>query len=231
MKSHLHLVGIAAVALALSSSSLSGADKSAEKKAPESKVKEADKAKGKGSDKKADAAVEQTTSGLSNFGKVLPLGQKNKDVNIPSFTDGQPTSIMNAKTMTRMDEENMFMERMDIRMFGETREQDLHVELRTGNYHMESQVLSSQQRSRVSRADFELEGDTMIFDTRTQQGKMTGHVEMTIFDSRTIMGNKAADGAESKEQGKPEENTKQEKAPKGAESQVKTPEAGDNKQK
>ena len=231
MKSHLPLVGIAAVALGLSSSSLSGAEKGAEKKAPESKVKEADKAKGKGSDKKADAAVEQTTSGLSNFGKVLPLGQKNKDVNIPSFTDGQPTSIMNAKTMTRMDEENMFMERMDIRMFGETREQDLHVELRTGNYHMESQVLSSQQRSRVSRADFELEGDTMIFDTRTQQGKMTGHVEMTIFDSRTIMGNKAADGAESKEQEKPEENAKQDKAPKGAESQVKTPEAGDNKQK
>lgn len=205
--------------------------KADDKKAPTEKGKAAAPDNEKGGTKKADAAVEQTTSGLTNFGKVLPLGQKNKEVNIPSFTDGRPTSIMNAKTMTRMDEENMFMERMDIRMFGETRDQDLHVELRTGNYHMQSQVLSSQQRSRVSRADFELEGDTMVFDTRTQQGKMTGHVEMTIFDSRTIMGNQSGEAAEAKNQTKPEENSKIEEPSKVEEPKVKSPEAGDNKQK
>lgn len=133
---------------------------------------------------KADAeAPAQVTQGLGAFGKVLPVGEKNLDVKIPSFKDGLPSSTLRAGSMTRVDDENMQMERMDIRLYGETHDKDVRIQLPTAVYHMPSQILSSITRSRVSRDDFDLQGDSMIFDTRTQQGKMVGNVRMVIYDA------------------------------------------------
>jgi hypothetical protein len=38
----------------------------------------------------------------------------------------------------------------------------------------------------VSREDFDIQGDSMIFDTRTGQGKMVGNVRMVIFDADSL---------------------------------------------
>ncbi len=132
---------------------------------------------------KPENAVEETGQGLGSFGKMLPLGHINRDVKIPSFRDGNPSSFIRAATMTRVDEKRMDMERLDIRMYGETEERDLRIMMPTAIYHMETEVLSSEDRSRVSRKDFDLQGDTLIFDTHTQQGKMTGHIHMIIHDA------------------------------------------------
>jgi hypothetical protein len=142
-----------------------------------------------------EPAVAEATQGLGGFGKLLPLGQKNIDVKIPSFKDGRPSSLLRAGSMTRIDDENMLMEKLDIRLYGLQQDKDVRVQLITGTYHMPTQVLGSEQRSRISRADFEIEGDTMIFDTRTQQGKMTGNVQMIIFDSDSLMGATAEEPA------------------------------------
>ncbi len=124
--------------------------------------------------------------GLGAFGRVLPIGEKNIDVKIPSFRDGIPSSTVRATSMTRVDDENMQMESMDIPLYGQSHEKDVRIQLLTAAYHMPSQILSSDRRSRVSRDDFKLEGDTMIFDTRTGQGKMAGNVRMVIFDADSL---------------------------------------------
>ncbi len=145
----------------------------------------------------ADAAksFQVARQGLGSFGKVLPLGQKNRDVKIPSFRDGNPSSFVRAASMTRLDDEKMDMERLDIRMYGDTEEKDLRIMLPTATYDMATEVLSSEDRSRISRKDFDLQGDTLIFDTRTQQGKMTGHIHMIIRnpDSFRAQSDKPAD--------------------------------------
>lgn len=133
-----------------------------------------------------DESAAQTTQGLGAFGKVMPIGEKNIDVKIPSFRDGIPSSTVRATAMTRVDDENMTMESMDIRLYGDTHSKDVRIQLPTAAYHMPSQILSSDQRSRVSREDFKLEGDTMIFDTRTGQGKMSGNVRMVIYDADSL---------------------------------------------
>ncbi len=156
----------------------------------------ADGGKGKSGEKPAapstsaatSAAAAQTTQGLGSFGKMLPLGERNLNVKLPSFKDGRPNSMLEAACMIRMDDENMALEKLDIRLFAAQREQDLRVQLVTGNYHMPTQILTSEQRSRVSRQDFQLEGDQMIFDTTTSQGKLTGNVEMIIFDTSSMFG-------------------------------------------
>ena len=128
-------------------------------------------------------APPQVTQGLGAFGKVLPVGEKNLDVKIPSFKDGVPSSTVRAGSMVRMDDDNMQMEKMDIRLYGESHDKDVRIQLATAIYNMPSQILASNTRSRVSRDDFDLQGDSMVFDTRTQQGKMVGNVRMVIYDS------------------------------------------------
>ena len=160
----------------------------------------------------ADKAVEEAGQGLGAFGKLLPLGQKNRDVKIPSFRDGSRSSFIQAATMTRLDGDVMQMERLDIRMFGETEDKDVRMVLRTAIYHMPTEVLSSQERSRISRKDFDLQGDTLIFDTRSRQGKMTGHIHMIIRDASSFRrqpDQPAASGSKTDEPSKaPEEPTR-----------------------
>ncbi|HEY2572973.1 MAG TPA: hypothetical protein VGH65_02850 [Verrucomicrobiaceae bacterium] len=158
------------------------------------------------------SAVEETTQGLGAFGKLLPLGQKNRDVKIPSFRDGNPSSFIRAATMTRLDGEKMDMERLDIRMYGPTEDRDLRIMLPTATYHMETEVLSSEDRSRISRTDFDLQGDTLIFDTRTQQGKMTGHIHMIIHDAESFR-QKPADPAAASAAGGADQPKTEAKAP------------------
>jgi hypothetical protein len=40
----------------------------------------------------------------------------------------------------------------------------------------------------VSRADFQIEGDNLVFDTSKNQGRMTGDIRMVIFDTGALSG-------------------------------------------
>lgn len=145
----------------------------------------------------------ETAQGLGSFGKMLPLGEKNHRVRIPSFREGVPSSFVRAATMTRLDDERMDMEDLDIRMYGATRDKDLRIMMPAATYHMSTEVLSGNQRSRIDRDDFRLEGDTLVFDTRTQQGKMTGNIHMIIHDADSLKQQPAkpsGDGGQAKAQ-------------------------------
>jgi hypothetical protein len=107
-------------------------------------------------------------------------------VGIPGFQNGQPSSLITAEALTRKDANNLFAEDMIIKIFGATPKEDVKVTLRTATYKMDAQTLSSEERSRVARSDFFIEGDTMVFDTATSQGKMVGRVHMVIYDTASF---------------------------------------------
>ncbi len=161
-------------------------------------------------------AAVTSSQGLGPFGRMLPVGQRNLDVKIPSFRDGRPNSLMRAGSMTRLDEDNMAIEKMDIRMFGPTKDRDVRVQLKTATYHMPSATLSSEQRSRISREDFQMEGDSMVFDTKTQQGKMTGNVRMVIFDTEGFTNGDAMSNTAPAPNGQPLEMNLDEDSTEGA---------------
>ena len=149
----------------------------------------------KGAGGKSDASkgdngkpAEVATDAMTNFCKLLPLQKENYNARIPSFTNGILTSLMLADTLTRQDDDNIEMKNLRITMKGSEGAPDLHVAMKTATYHMPSKVLYSMRRSEVSRSDFRLEGDMLVFDTRSSQGKMTGHVKMTIFDTSALSG-------------------------------------------
>lgn len=138
-----------------------------------------DSAKGEA---KPDAAA-GANAGLKAFGQMIPLGSRSRGVRIPSFDDGRPSSLIIADAMTRLDDDRLFSEKMTIHVYAEKKEEDMRIDMKTGIYNMDAQILSSTERSRVSRSDFQIEGDSMVYDTKTAQGKMVGNVEMIIFDA------------------------------------------------
>ncbi len=153
-----------------------------------------------GTQQQVEQKTEEATKGMGAIGTMLPLGVLNKDAMMPSFRDGKMSSFVHAGTMVRVDDNNLDMTKVDIVMYGVAAADDLKVQLISGIYNMASQVLESHERSRISRSDFQLEGDRMVFDTRTQQGKMIGNVHMVIYDAasvrnRSLVNTPAADDA------------------------------------
>ena len=128
-------------------------------------------------------ATAEANAGLKAFGNMIPLGSRSRGVRIPSFDNGRPSSLIVADAMTRLDDDRLFSEKMTIHVYAEKKEEDMRIDMKTGIYNMGAQILSSTDRSRVSRTDFQIEGDSMVYDTTTAQGKMLGNVEMIIFDA------------------------------------------------
>jgi lipopolysaccharide export system protein LptC len=65
---------------------------------------------------------------------------------------------------------------------------DFNVDMAEAVLNLETRVVDSKKRTKVKRADFEIAGDTMQFNTMTHQGTLSGNVEMTIFNQKEITG-------------------------------------------
>jgi hypothetical protein len=136
------------------------------------------------------AMAQQADSGVGAFLRMVPLGAVSKGAEIPSFDEnGRRTSLITAAVVRRIDDERLYAEKLVVQMFNSNPKNDVRIDLKTAFYHMSGGgVLRSTERSRVSRADFEIEGDSLIFDTAKNQGRMTGNIRMVIFDIGSLSG-------------------------------------------
>jgi hypothetical protein len=125
---------------------------------------------------------------MSSFGKMIPQGFVNKNVVVPSFKDGKRSSLLTAETLTRLDDERLTAEKVVVEIYAEDPAENLRVDLISAVYDMQEKVLRSGERSRVSRADFEMEGDSMVFNTVNSIGSMKGRVRTLIFDMDSVSG-------------------------------------------
>jgi lipopolysaccharide assembly outer membrane protein LptD (OstA) len=53
---------------------------------------------------------------------------------------------------------------------------------------LKTRILSSQERTTIKRADFNIAGDSVQFDTNTRTGKLIGNVKMVITDQSHFTG-------------------------------------------
>ena len=53
---------------------------------------------------------------------------------------------------------------------------------------LKTRILSSQERTTIKRADFNVVGDSVQFDTNTRTGKLIGNVKMVITDQSRFTG-------------------------------------------
>jgi hypothetical protein len=130
-------------------------------------------------------------SGISAFLQMVPPGAVNKGAVIPSFdSTGHRTSLITADMLRRVDDERIYAENLVVQMFNANPKNDMRIDLKTAFYQMAGSggLLRSTERSHVSSPTFDIEGDSLIFDTAKNQGRMTGNIHMVIFDSSTLSG-------------------------------------------
>lgn len=142
----------------------------------------ADKAKGK---RKKKAIATETGSPAENSltNIPLPIGHEAKGLVLPDFDgEGHLRGRFEAGTARRIDEEHVQFSALKIITYTPEARPDLTIVMNSSIFDLKTRILSSNEHTSVTRADFNIIGDAVEFDTNTRTGKLTGNVKMVITD-------------------------------------------------
>jgi len=145
--------------------------------------------KRKGEKRKAAAAAAAASAtpgageqSLSNI--PLPIGHDAKGLVLPDFdADGRLRGKFVAGAARRIDQDHVNFNELKIITYTQGTQVDLEIEMLTSTFDLTTRILSSDQRTTVRRADFNIVGDSAIFDTNARTSRIVGNVKMVITDS------------------------------------------------
>jgi len=119
----------------------------------------------------------------------LPIGHEAKGLTLPDFdANGHLVGKFEAGTARRLDEEHVVFQKLKITTFTPENQLDLQIDMHTSVLNLKTRLLTSQERTTVRRADFNIAGDSVQFDTNTRTGRLIGNVKMVITDQSHLMG-------------------------------------------
>lgn len=134
-----------------------------------------------------DADVPKEEFGLKNI--PLTVGHAAKGLTLPNYDlQGHILGRFEAATASRIDEDHVRFTDLDMTTYDVKEKVDFKVHMSDAILNLETRVIESKARTTVKRADFEISGDAMSFDTLGRLGKLDGNVRMTIFNQKEILG-------------------------------------------
>src|SRR5437867_6002598 len=137
----------------------------------------------KGRKKRARAtATPSASSGEPSLTNIpLPIGHEAKGLVFPDFdAEGHLRGRFEAGTAHRIDQEHIGFQQLKITTYTPDNQPDLQVDMHTSVLDLKTRILSSQERTTIQRADFNIVGDSVQFDTNTRTGRLIGNVKMVI---------------------------------------------------
>ena len=130
---------------------------------------------------KAGASSSAGEQSLTNI--PLPIGHEAKGLVLPDFDgDGHLRGKFEAGTAHRIDEEHVGFEQLKITTYTPEDQQDLRIDMSTSVLDLKTRILRSKERTTIQRADFNIAGDSVEFDTNSRTGRLVGNVKMVITD-------------------------------------------------
>jgi hypothetical protein len=170
------------------------ADKAGDAKAKKSESKESADKKGK---KDKDKAKEKPQAGEKDKPKApedpdaaprpfevpMPNGRDAKGIRLPvRNAEGKLTLRYTIGMAKKVDDTHLEMSELQVETFDENGEHEMSMDLPTSVMDLSTWVITSYKPVKIKRDDFELTGETMIFNTRTKQGGLGGNVKMVIYN-------------------------------------------------
>jgi hypothetical protein len=148
-------------------------------------------AKPKGKKQKLLSATPTPTAGEQSLTNIpLPIGHEAKGLTLPDFDlEGHLRGRFEAESAKRLDEEHIGFHTLKIVTFTPENKPDLTVVLSEAVLNLKTRILSSKERTLIKRADFDIAGDSVEFDTNTHTGKMVGNVKMVLTSQSQLLGN------------------------------------------
>ena len=121
-------------------------------------------------------------------GIPLPIGQEAKGLVLPDFDmEGKLRARFEAGTAKRIDAERILFTSLKMTTFTSQETPDLSIDMPQSTLHLSTRVISSDERTTITRRDFSISGDKMKFDTNSHQGTLVGNVKMVITDTSELM--------------------------------------------
>ena len=132
------------------------------------------------------ATASATPGDLTNI--PLPVGHEARGLVLPDFDlEGHLRGKFVAANARRVDQEHIVFGDLKITTFTDDNQTDLEVNLPTATFDLKTKILSSKDRGTVQRADFNIVGDSLDFDTEKRTGHMRGNVKMVIKSNSSLM--------------------------------------------
>jgi lipopolysaccharide assembly outer membrane protein LptD (OstA) len=94
-----------------------------------------------------------------------------------------------AAAAKRLDEVHIGFQALKITTFTPENKPDMTIELSESVLNLKTRILASNERSTIKRADFNIVGDSVEFDTNTRTGTLVGHVKMIITSQSQLLNN------------------------------------------
>src|SRR5437667_2241860 len=113
----------------------------------------------------------------------LPIRQEAKGLVLPDFDgEGHLRGRFEAGMARRIDEGHVGFEHLKITTYTPENQPDLQIDMHTSVLDLKTRILSSQERTTIQRADFNIVGESFQFDPDTRTGRLIGNVKMVITD-------------------------------------------------
>jgi hypothetical protein len=139
--------------------------------------------KGRKGKPRANAAASASPNEQSLTNIPLPIGHEAKGLVLPDFDgDGHLRGKFEAGTAHRIDLEHVGFAQLKITTYTPEDQQDLRIDMSTSVLDLKTRILSSKSRTTIQRADFNIAGDSVEFDTNNKTGRLIGNVKMVITD-------------------------------------------------
>lgn len=118
---------------------------------------------------------------LSNI--PLVVGHEAKGLVLPDFDlEGRLRGKFEAGTARRIDDDHVGFGMLKITTYTPENTPDLTIQMNDSVLDLKTRVLTSKERTSIKRADFNIAGDSVEFDTNARTGKLIGNVKMVITD-------------------------------------------------
>ena len=126
-------------------------------------------------------------------GASIPLpfapGRSAANVRIPDLdVTGKLLSLLMAEKATRLDEDRVKFEGMNLDFNKTDGKEDFRVVMPASILNLKTHIISSDDPVTVRTQDFELTGERMEFNTVEREGRLSGNVRMVIHNLKQIAG-------------------------------------------
>lgn len=148
-------------------------------------------AKPKGGRKNKLSSAPSATPGDQNLANIpLPIGHEAKGLVLPDFDlQGHLRGRFEAESAKRLDDVHIGFHALKITTYTPENKPDLTFELSESILNLKTRILSSNERTTIKRADFNIAGDSVEFDTNARIGKLVGNVKMVITSQSKLFNN------------------------------------------
>lgn len=134
-------------------------------------------------EKKPDTSELQTPK----YDPVIPVGQRVKGMHLPYYSlDGMLKMQFDAAGAVRSDQENIEMEKLRIETFDVRGKSEMIVSFPTAKFNLITNIITSPDEASIKRADFQITGKGVEFDTKAKRGRLFSQIRMEIYSRQTI---------------------------------------------